>query len=64
MTQDPLDDRWVFDTCNHLDGAAATRAGFDIQLENPLEALLGTGRRRSSIPIRVLSSPPLRSPTF
>jgi len=44
VIQDPLDDlsaccaqagRRVFDACNHLDGAAAIRAGFDVDLENP-----------------------------
>jgi len=35
MFQDPLDDRRVFDAGDHLDGAAAVRAGFDVDLEDP-----------------------------
>ena len=39
MTQDPLDHRRVFDTRDDLDRAAAVRAGFDVHLENSIEAL-------------------------
>jgi hypothetical protein len=39
VIQDPIDHRRVFDAGDHLNGAAAVRAGFDVYLENPLEAL-------------------------
>jgi transposase InsO family protein len=47
MTQDPLGHRRVFDTRDDLDRAAALRAGFDVHLENPLEALHPAHRRLS-----------------
>ena len=47
MTQYPLDHRRVFNTRDSLDRAAAGRAGFDVHLENPLEALRPPHRRLS-----------------
>ena len=39
MVQDLSDDNGVFDTGDHLDGAAALLTGFDIDLEHAFEAL-------------------------
>ena len=37
MIQDLFDDRWVFNTGDDLDGAAALLAGFDIDSETALQ---------------------------
>ena len=34
-----LDDHWVLNAGNHFDGAAAFRARFDVDIENPLQSL-------------------------
>ena len=39
MIENPADNDWVFDICNHLDSAAALLAGVDIDLEHAFEAL-------------------------
>ena len=39
MVQNLFDDDWVFDAGNHLDRAATLLTGFDIDLENGVEAL-------------------------
>ncbi len=66
VIQDSLDHRRVFDTRDDLNRSSALRAGFDINLENPLKAprpshrraLLGRcGILRRLRPLRLAASP-------